>query len=171
MHITKQCIIKFAISSKYVDEVTCDVVSLRECGVVLGSPYLYDRKEIFYRTKNQYQFTKAGQAYEVHAHHVKENKTLQIMEQLKKVVQEINKPIIVSNVVIDLKQEQDMIVKWKINHNLVQDKLMLCKYFKYISSFSVIFLMMSLVMFSTWMLQQQESKGQTPSSRGIFFQY
>jgi hypothetical protein len=42
MHITKQCTIKFAISSKYVDEVTCDVASLRECGMVLGSLYLYD---------------------------------------------------------------------------------------------------------------------------------
>jgi hypothetical protein len=42
MHITKQCTVKFAISDKYVDEVTCDVVSLKECGMVLGSPYLYD---------------------------------------------------------------------------------------------------------------------------------
>jgi hypothetical protein len=41
----------------------------------------------------------------VHAHHVKENKTLQTMEQLKKSVQENNKPIIVSNEVIDIKQE------------------------------------------------------------------
>jgi hypothetical protein len=71
MHITKQCTIKFAISSKYVDEVTCDVVSLKECGMVLGSPYLYDHKAIFYRTKNQYQFTKAGHDFVVHAHHVK----------------------------------------------------------------------------------------------------
>jgi hypothetical protein len=152
MHITKQCTIKFAISSKYVDEVTCDVVSLRECGMVLGSPYLYDRKAIFYRTKNQYQLTKAGQDYVVHAHHVKENKTLQTMEQLKKAVQESNKPIIVSNEVIDLKQEQEMIVEWKINHKLLQDKLMLCKYYKYISSFAVVFLMLSLVMLSTWMI-------------------
>jgi hypothetical protein len=105
MHITKQCTIKFAKSSKNVDEVTCDVVSLGECGMVLGSPYLYDRKAIFYRTKNQYQLAKAGQDYVVHAHHVKENKTLQTMEQLKKAVQESNKPIIVSNEVIDLKQE------------------------------------------------------------------
>jgi hypothetical protein len=105
MHITKQCTIKFVISSMYVDEVTCDVVSLRECGMVLGSPYLYDRKEIFYMTKNQYQLTKEGQDYVVHAHHVKENKTLQTMEKLKKEVQAINKPIIVSNEVIDLKQE------------------------------------------------------------------
>jgi hypothetical protein len=152
MHITKQCTIKFSISSKYVDEVTCDVVSLRECGMVLGSPYLYDRKSIFYRTRNQYQFTKAGQDYVVHAHHVKANKTLQTMEQLKKAVQASNKPIIVSNEVIDLKQEQEMIVEWKINHKLLQDKLMSCKYLKYISSFAVVFFMLSLVMFSTWMI-------------------
>jgi hypothetical protein len=135
-----------------VDEVTCNVVSLRECGMVLGSPYLYDRKAIFYRTKNQYQLTKAGQDYVVHAHHVKENKTLQTMEQLKKAVQASNKPIIVSNEVINLKQEQEMIVEWKINHKLLQDKLMLCKYYKYISSFAVVFLMLSLVMLSTWMI-------------------
>jgi hypothetical protein len=60
----------------------------------------------------------------VHAHHVKENKTLQTKEQLKKETQERKKPIIVSNEVIDLKQEQEMIVEWKINHSLIQDKLM-----------------------------------------------
>jgi hypothetical protein len=152
MHITKQCTIKFAISSKYVDEVTCDVVSLRECGMILGSPYLFDRKAIFYRTKNQYQFTKVGHDYVVHAHRVKANKTLQTMEQLTNAVQACNEPIIVSNEVIDLKKEQDMVVEWKINHKLLQDKLMLCKYFKYISSFVVVFLMLSLAMFSTWMI-------------------
>jgi ABC-type Na+ efflux pump permease subunit len=88
----------------------------------------------------------------VHAHHVKANKTLQTMEQLKKAVQASDKPIIVSNEVIDLKQEQDMIVEWKINHKLLQDKLMSCRYFKYTSSFAVVFLMLSLVMFSTWMI-------------------
>jgi hypothetical protein len=152
MHITKQCTIKFAISSKYVDEVTCDVVSLRECGMILGSPYLFDRKAIFYRTKNQYQFTKVGHDYVVHAHHVKENKTFQTMEQLTNAVQACNKPIIVSNEVIDLKQEQNMVVEWKINHKLLQDKLMSCRYLKYISSFVVVFLILSLAMFSTWMI-------------------
>jgi hypothetical protein len=152
MHITKQCTIKFAISSKYVDEVTCDVVSLRECGMILGSPYLFDCKAIFYRKKNQYQFTKAGHDYVAHAHCVKENKTLQTREQLTNAVQACNKPIIVSNEVIDLKQEQNMVVEWKINHKLLQDKLMSCRYFKYISSFAVVFLMLSLAMFSTWMI-------------------
>jgi hypothetical protein len=152
MHITKQCTVKFAISDKYVDEVTCDVVSLKECGIVLGSPYLYDRKAIFYRTKNQYHFTKEGHDYIVHAHHVKESKKLQTREQLTKAVQVSDKPLIVSSEVIDLKQEQDMIMEWRINHKLLQDKLMSCKYFKYISSIAIIFLMLSLAMFSTWMI-------------------
>jgi hypothetical protein len=152
MHITKQCTLTFSISSKFVDEVTCDVVPLSECGMVLGSPYLYDHKAIFYREKNQYHLTKASQEYVVHAHHVKENKTLQTMEQLKKTAQSSNTPIIVSNQVIDLKQEQEMIVEWKINHSLLQDKLMSCKYYKHISSFVVIFFILSLVMLSTRMI-------------------
>jgi hypothetical protein len=56
------------------------------------------------------------------------------MEQLKKTTQESNKTIVVSNEVINIKQEQEMIVEWKINHSLLQDKLMSCKYYKHISS-------------------------------------
>jgi hypothetical protein len=45
-----------------------------------------------------------------------------------------------------------MIVEWKINHSLLQDKIMLCKYYKHINTFAVIFLILSLVMLSTWMI-------------------
>jgi hypothetical protein len=152
MHITKQCTLKFEISSKFVDEVTCNVVPLSECGMVLGSPYLYDRKAIFYRENNQYHLTKLGQEYVVHAHHVKENKTLQAMEKLRKEAHARNTPKLFSNQVIDLKKEQEMIVEWKINHSLLQDKQMSCKYYKHISSFADIFSMLSLVMLSTWMI-------------------
>ena len=74
------------------------------------------------------------------------------MEQLTKTVQVSKKPLIVSNELIDLKQEQDMVVELKINHKLLQDKLMSSKYCKYISSFVVMFFMLSLVMLSTWMI-------------------
>jgi hypothetical protein len=74
------------------------------------------------------------------------------MEQLRKAYHESNTPIIVTNQAIDLKQEHEMIVKWKFNHTLLQDKLMSCKYYKHISSFAVIFFMLSLVMLSTWMI-------------------
>jgi hypothetical protein len=69
--ITKQYIINFAITSKYVDEVICDVVPLETCGVVLGSPYLYDFKEIFFKEHNKYHLNKEGTQYVVHAHHIK----------------------------------------------------------------------------------------------------
>jgi hypothetical protein len=69
--ITKQCVIKFAITYKFVDEVICDVVPLEACGMVLGSPYLYDHKAIFSREHNRYHLTKEGTKYVVHAHHVK----------------------------------------------------------------------------------------------------
>jgi hypothetical protein len=67
-------------------------------------------------------------------------------------VQASNKPIIFSNEVIDLKQEQGMIIEWKINHSLLQDKLSSCRYYKYISSFAVMFFILSLVTLSTWMI-------------------
>jgi hypothetical protein len=92
--------------------------------MVLGSPYLYNRKAIFYREKNQYHLIKEVQEYVVHAHQLKENKSLKTMEQLIKASHAINTPIIVSNQVIDLKQEWEMIVEWKINHTLLQDKIM-----------------------------------------------
>jgi hypothetical protein len=135
-----------------VDEVTCDVMPLNECGMVLSNPYLYDRKKIFYREHNQYHLTEEGNEYVVHAHHLKENQSLQTMEELRKATYARNTPIIVPNQAIYIKHECDMVVEWKFNHTLLQDKLMLCKYYKHNSSFVVIFMMLSLLMFSTWMV-------------------
>jgi hypothetical protein len=140
-----------------VDEVTCDVVSLNECGMVLCSPYLYDRKAIFYREHNQYHLTKEGNEYVVHAHHLKANQSLQTMEKLRKEDYASNTPIIVPNKEVDLKHEHEMVVEWKFNHTflqdtLLQDKIMACKHIEHISSFAVIFFMLSLLMFSTWMV-------------------
>ena len=58
--MTRKCKIRFAIGSTFVDEVELDIVPLDICGIVLESPYLYDRKAIFYRAENKYQLTKDG---------------------------------------------------------------------------------------------------------------
>jgi hypothetical protein len=71
LQVTKQCKIKFAITSNYVDEVELDIVPLDICGIVLGSPYLYDRKAIFYRKENKYCFKKDRKEYIVRAHRMK----------------------------------------------------------------------------------------------------
>ena len=125
---------------------------LIKCGMVLGSPYLYDRKTIFYREHNQYHLTKEGNEYVVHAHHLKENQCLQKMEQLRKATYASNTPIIVPIKAVDLKHEHEMVVQWKFNHTYIQDKLMLGKHIKHIGSFAIIFLLLLLLMFSTWML-------------------
>jgi hypothetical protein len=102
-----------------VDEVTCDVVPLNECGMVLGNPYLYDCKTIFYMEHNQYHLTKEHNEYVVHAHHIKANQYLQTMEQLRKVDYASNTPIIVPNKAVDLKHEHEMVVECKFNHTLL----------------------------------------------------
>ena len=46
------------IASKLVDEGNLDVVPLDIYGIVLGSPYLYDSKAIFFRHENKYHLKK-----------------------------------------------------------------------------------------------------------------
>ena len=47
LQVSKQRRLRFSITSGFVDEVYLDVFLLDICGIVLGSPYLYDRKAIF----------------------------------------------------------------------------------------------------------------------------
>ena len=86
LQVTKPCDLKFAITSNFIYEVEFDVVLLDICGIVLGSPYLHDRKTIFYREHNQYHVFKEGIEYIVHSHTFKDNKSLGTTQQLKMVV-------------------------------------------------------------------------------------
>ena len=76
LHVTRQCKLKFSFGSAFVDEVELDIVPLDICGIVLGSPYLYDRKTIFYRVENKSLLVKDGIEYIVRAHKLKNNYTL-----------------------------------------------------------------------------------------------
>ena len=49
-----------------------DIVPLDICGIVLGSPYLYDGNAIFYRIENKYQLTKDVYATLSHEKQVEE---------------------------------------------------------------------------------------------------
>ena len=44
LQVTRKCILWFSINSNFLDEVELDVVSLEISSIVLGTPYLYDRK-------------------------------------------------------------------------------------------------------------------------------
>ena len=86
LQVTQQCNLRFAITSKFLDEVVLDVIPLDICGIVLGSPYLYDRKAIFFREENKYHLKKDGVEYIVRSHKVKTNLSLVNTGQIKRLI-------------------------------------------------------------------------------------
>ena len=83
LQVTRQCKLMFPFGPAFVDEVELDIVPLDVCGIVLGSPYLYDRKAIFYRAENKYQLVKDGIKYIVRAHKLKaDEKNCKLMQTI-----------------------------------------------------------------------------------------
>ena len=89
LQLTKKCTAIFFISSKLVDEVEVDVVPLDIYGIILGSPYLHDRKEVFLRHENKYHLTKDGVEYIVRYHHTKDSVSIVSAGQMKPLVNSI----------------------------------------------------------------------------------
>jgi hypothetical protein len=71
LQVTKQCKIRFEITSKFFDEVELDVMPLDICYIILDSLYLFDMKYIFYCEENKYHLFKDGVEYIVRSHHIK----------------------------------------------------------------------------------------------------
>jgi hypothetical protein len=86
LNVTKQCRIVFSIASKLIDEVDLDVVPLDICGIMLGIPYIYDRKEVLFRHENKYHLTKGGVEYIVRAHSMRVNTTLVSAGKMKRLI-------------------------------------------------------------------------------------
>jgi hypothetical protein len=86
LQVTRRCKLRFAITAHFVDEVELDVIPLDICGIVLGSPYLYDRKAIFHRHENKYHLFTNGVEYIVRAHTKKMNLSLVNAGQMKRLV-------------------------------------------------------------------------------------
>jgi len=78
--------LKFSIASKLIDEVDLDVAPLDIHGIFLGSPYLYDRKTIFFWKENKYHLTKYGVEYIVISHIMEDNPSLISVGQMKRAI-------------------------------------------------------------------------------------
>nr|GEX12494.1 hypothetical protein [Tanacetum cinerariifolium] len=61
--VNQQFKFRFAITNRYVDEVTCEVVPLDICQVIFRSPYLWELNAVYLRRAQKYQFEKDGQKY------------------------------------------------------------------------------------------------------------
>jgi hypothetical protein len=68
VHVTKKCKLQFEITSSFIDEVDLDIFPLDNYRMVLGSPYLYERKAILYKEHNKYHIFKDGIEFIVRAH-------------------------------------------------------------------------------------------------------
>jgi hypothetical protein len=85
-YVTRRCRHLFSIIANFIDEVELDVIPLVICGIVLGSPYLYDRRDIFHRHENKYHLLKNGFEYIVREHTKKLNLSLVNVVQMKRLV-------------------------------------------------------------------------------------
>jgi hypothetical protein len=85
LNVTKQCRVIFSIASKLI-EVDLGVVALDICGIVVGIPYLYDRKAFFFCHENKYHLTKGGLKYIVRSHDMKVNTTLVSEGKMKRLI-------------------------------------------------------------------------------------
>ena len=86
LQVTRKCLFKFAITGNFVDEVELDVVPLDILGVMLGSPYLYDQKAVFYLHEKMHHLFKDGVEYIVRAHRKKLNISLVNAGEAKRLV-------------------------------------------------------------------------------------
>ena len=77
---------KISINSNFLDEFKHDVVPLEISGIVLGSTYLNDRKELFHCHENKYHFFKYGIDSIIRAH--KKNTSLSLIHggEMKRIV-------------------------------------------------------------------------------------
>ena len=69
-----------------IDEVVLDMIPHAIYGMMLGSPYLFDRKSIFFREHNMYHFFKNGIKYIVRAHKMKNGLSMIATGQMKMLV-------------------------------------------------------------------------------------
>ena len=72
------------------------MVPLDIYGIMLGGPYLHDRKAIFYREHNKYHLLKDGIEYIVKSHHMKNEGSIINTGLLKIIVNAISRMTLMS---------------------------------------------------------------------------
>ena len=77
------------------------------CGVVLGSPYLYDRDAVFYRREHKYHLKKYGVEFIVRAHKSKNHLNLVVSNQNKRLISS-NKRVLIMCVKEQHKNQHDV---------------------------------------------------------------
>lgn len=61
--VKHRCLVRFTMGKNYSDEVWCDVVPMTVCHLLLGRPWLYDRKVLYDGYANSYSFKFNGKKF------------------------------------------------------------------------------------------------------------
>jgi hypothetical protein len=60
LQVNSRCLISFSIGKNYHDELWCDIIPMDACHILLGRPWLFDRKVMHDGHLNTYTFSKDG---------------------------------------------------------------------------------------------------------------
>jgi len=60
LRVSSRCLIALSIGRNYVDELWCDIRPVDACHVLLGTPWLFDRRVVHDGHQNTYTFHKDG---------------------------------------------------------------------------------------------------------------
>ena len=60
LQVNSRCLISFTIGKHYHDELWCDIIPMDACHLLLGRPWLFDRKVMHDGHLNTYTFHKDG---------------------------------------------------------------------------------------------------------------
>jgi hypothetical protein len=62
-HVKQRCLVKFSLGKKYIDEAWYDVIPMIVCHMLLGRPWLYDRRVLYDGYANTYSFNFQGKKF------------------------------------------------------------------------------------------------------------
>jgi len=60
LQVNSRCLISLSIGKNYQDELWCDVILIDACHILLGRPWMYDRKVMHNGFLNTYSFSRGG---------------------------------------------------------------------------------------------------------------
>jgi len=101
--VTQRCLVKFSLGKKYMDETWCDVIPMTVCHMLLGCPWLYDRRVSYDGYANTYSFTFKGKKFVLDLLQISEFDTKKevvpvlTMRQFSRVIHEDNMVLLVVN--------------------------------------------------------------------------
>jgi hypothetical protein len=106
-------LVKFSLGKKYVDEAWCDVIPMTVCHMLLGRPWLYNRRVLYDGYANTYSFNFQGKKFVLDPLQISEFDTKKevipvlTMRQFSRIVQAEDMVLLV--VSREEKQEDDII--------------------------------------------------------------